>query len=308
MILRISVGMRAVWYLFNEMEEKKSKISYFSANITPIISVSLVLLLLGVVGLLGIAANSLTDYVKENIGFDVIVNNNASQQEIDELKRLWTKAPYVSSVKYISKEDALQSWEKETGENLIEMIGVNPLSAEFEVRVKAKYVSVDSLNKIEHALKQMSAIDSIQMHKDVVEQINSNLKNVMLVLGSILIMLVVISFVLINNTVRLAVYSRRFIIHTMKLVGATPGFIRRPFILTNILNGLIASLVAVALLSGLLYYVVEVNRDYAGLVDVSQIGVVYGGLVVTGVVMCAVAALLSTNRFISLNYDDLFTK
>ena len=290
------------------MEEKKSKISYFSANITPIISVSLVLLLLGIVGLLGIAANSLTNYVKENIGFDVIVKNNAEQKEIDELKRLWTSAPYVSSVKFISKEDALQSWEKETGENLMEMIGVNPLSAEFEVRVKAQYVSVDSLNKIEYSLKSMSAIESIQMHKDVVEQINHNVNHIILVLGVVLVMLVVISFVLINNTVRLAVYSRRFIIHTMKLVGATPGFIRRPFVLTNVLNGFIASLVAIALLSGLLYYAVEVNSDYAGLVGTEQIAVVYAGMMLTGVLMCGLSALFSTNRFIGLSYDELFTK
>lgn len=290
------------------MEEKKSKISYFSANITPIISVSLVLLLLGVVALLGIATNTLTTYVKENIGFDVVVDNNASQQEIDELKQYWLKAPYVNSVKYISKEDALRSWELDTGENLMEVIGVNPLSAEFEIRVKAQYVSVDSLNKIEYELKNNSAIESIQMHKDVVEQINNNVQRVMLVLVVILLMLVIISFVLINNTVRLAVYSRRFIIHTMKLVGATPGFIRRPFVLTNVLNGIIASIIAVSVLAGCVYYVFNTNPDYIGLVDMIHIWTVFGALIVLGVLMCAIAATLATNRFISLNYDELFTK
>jgi cell division transport system permease protein len=291
-----------------KMEEKKSKISYFSANITPIISVSLVLLLLGIVAMLGIAANSLTDYVKENIGFDVVMKNDASQQEIDALKQMWTKAPYVASVKYISKEDALQSWEKETGENLMEVIGVNPLSSEFEVRVKPQYVSVDSLNRIEYALSQNKSIDSVKMHKDVVEKINSNVNSVVLVLGAVLVLLVIISFVLINNTVRLAVYSRRFIIYTMKLVGATPGFIRRPFVLTNVVNGLIASLVAMAMLCGLMYYVVEVNYDYANLIEVKHIVMVCVGLMVVGVMMCALAALLAANRFISLNYDELYTK
>lgn len=291
-----------------KMEEKKSKISYFSANITPIISVSLVLLLLGIVAMLGIAANSLTDYVKENIGFDVVMKNDASQQEIDALKQMWTKAPYVASVKYISKEDALQSWEKETGENLMEVIGVNPLSSEFEVRVKPQYVSVNSLNRIEYALSQNKSIDSVKMHKDVVEKINSNVNSVVLVLGAVLVLLVIISFVLINNTVRLAVYSRRFIIYTMKLVGATPGFIRRPFVLTNVVNGLIASLVAMAMLCGLMYYVVEVNYDYANLIEMKHIVMVCAGLMVVGVLMCALAALLAANRFISLNYDELYTK
>ena len=157
-------------------------------------------------------------------------------------------------------------------------------------------------------LKEYKAIESVQMHRDVVEQINGNIQSIMLVLGVVLIMLVVISFVLINNTVRLAVYSRRFLIHTMKLVGATPGFIRRPFVLTNVLNGLIASLVAVMVLSGLIYYVVEINADYATLLSVDQVCVVYAALVLAGVLMCSVAAVLATNRFIGLNYDELFTK
>ena len=290
------------------MEEKKSKVSYFSTNITPIISVSLVLLLLGVVALIGLSAHSLTNYVKENIGFDVVMKANASQKETDKLKKRLTMAPYVSSVKYISKEDALRSWEQDTGEDLMEVIGVNPLNAEFEVRVKAQYVSVDSLNKIEAELTKVSSVESVQMHKDVVEQINHNVRSVMVVLFAVLVMLVIISFVLINNTVRLAVYSRRFLIHTMKLVGATPGFIRRPFVLTNVLNGIIASLVAVVLLSGLIYYVVEINSDYANLVNISQVALIFCGLIISGVVMCWVAAILATNRFIGLNYDELFTK
>lgn len=294
--------------IYDKMEEKKSKISYFSANITPIISVSLVLLLLGIVAMLGLAANSLTDYVKENVGFDVVMKNDASQQDVKELKQLWTQAVYVNSVKFISKEDALSAWEKETGENLLEVLGVNPLSSEFEVRVKPQYASVDSLNKIEYDLNKYKSIDSVKMHKDVVEKINSNINSVVLVLGAVLVLLVIISFVLINNTVHLAVYSRRFIIYTMKLVGATSGFIRRPFVMTNVLNGFIASLLAIAMLSGLIYYVVEVNYDYSNLINITQIALVYLGLIVAGVVMCALAALLAANRFISLNYDELYTK
>lgn len=290
------------------MEEKKSKISYISANITPIISVSLVLLLLGVVALMGIATNSMTDYVKENIGFDVVIKNDASITEIDGLKQYWLKAPYVNSVKYISKEDALRSWELDTGENLMEVIGVNPLSAEFEIRVKKQYVSVDSLNKIEYELRKNTAIESVQMHKDIVDQINHNVQRVMLVLALVLLLLIIISFVLINNTVRLAVFSRRFLIHTMKLVGATPGFIRRPFVLTNILNGFIASCVAVVILASGVYYLFNSNPDYASLVEISHVGIVFGALILLGVLMCAIAATLATNRFISLDYDELFTK
>lgn len=290
------------------MEEKKSKISYFSANVTPIISVSLVLLLLGVVSIIGLAGHSLTNYVKEHIGFDVVVAESAPPQDVEGLQQMFAAAPYVNQVKYLSKEDALRSWEEETGENLMEVIGINPLSAEFEVHVKAQYVSVDSLNKIEQILKTNKAIESVKMHKDVVERINSNLHSVMLVLGLVLVVLVFISFVLINNTVRLAVYSRRFLIHTMKLVGATPAFIRRPFVLTNVLNGVVSSLIAIVLLGGMLYYMVGVNGDYMSLVSVGQIAIVFGGMLIAGVLMCAIAAILATNRFLALNYDELFTK
>ncbi len=287
---------------------KKTKISYFDANITSIISVSLVLLLLGIVGLLAVAGHGLTNYIKENIGFDVVVADTATPQQILTLKQKWAKSPYVSSVKYISKEDALRTWQEDTGEDLIQVLGVNPLSAEFEVRVKAEYSSVESLNRIESELKRDKTIESIQMHKDVVEQVNKNIQNMVMILTVIATMLLIISYALINNTVRLTVYSRRFLIHTMKLVGAKPGFIRRPIVVTNILNGIIAALVAMVILSGAIYYMLEIDRDYAALVNVTAVWIVYAGMLVFGVVICGLAALMAANKFIRLDYDDLFTK
>ena len=288
-----------------KMEEKKSKISYFSANITPIISVSLVLLLLGIVAMLGIAANSLTDYVKENIGFDVVMKNDASQQEIDALKQMWTKAPYVASVKYISKEDALQSWEKETGENLMEVIGVNPLSSEFEVRVKPQYVSVDSLNRIEYALSQNKSIDSVKMHKDVVEKINSNVNSVVLVLGAVLVLLVIISFVLINNTVRLAVYSRRFIIYTMKLVGATKWYIMRPFLRSALWQGVLSGVVAGVMVLGVFYGINYIMPSDVELLSEMAVVIIIGGLVLLGVLITVIFSAVAVNKFVNMKTNKI---
>lgn len=225
-------------------KEKKSKISYFQSNFTSTISVALVLLLLGIIAFLGILANTFSKELKENIGFSVVLQSETTPEQVAAMDKMWKASPYVSDVKFISKEAALQNWQAETGENLVELFGVNPLNAEYEVYVKAEYANLDSLQVIERQLKTITFVDEIAMHKSEVDAANRNISNVALVLFVIAVLLMLISFVLINNTVRLTVYSRRFLIHTMKLVGAKPGFIRRPFVISNMLNGLIAAFVS----------------------------------------------------------------
>lgn len=287
---------------------KSRKLWNINSNITTVMSVSLVLLLLGIVALLGVAAHRLTNDLKENIGFDVVISQTATEGEINTLKQMWTNAQYMSSVKYVSREEALKEWERETGEDLMEVIGVNPLSAEFEVKVKAEYACTDSLNRIEYALKKMPGIESIQMHKDVVDVINSNIRNVAIVLLVVAGVLLIISVVLIANTVRLTVYSRRFLIHTMKLVGAKPGFIRRPIVMVNIVNGIVATFIAAVLLSGALYYLVQFEAGWAQLINMIDIAVVYGALLVVSMLICSLSAAFAANRYISIDYDDLFTR
>ena len=286
---------------------KKSRISFFHSDTTTVMSVALVLLLLGIVAFLGLAAKQVTSNLKENIGFDVVVKESATEAEVNQLKQMWNNAAYMSSVKYVSREDALKEWERDTGEDLMEVLGVNPLSAEFEVKVKADYANVDSLNKIEYQLKQVPGIESVQMHKDVVDTINNNIKNVALILIAVAVVLLIISVALINNTVRLTVYSRRFLIHTMKLVGAKPSFIRRPIVVSNAVNGIIASIIAMVLLSGVFYYLIEFEAGWGSLISLVDVAVVYGMLLAVGAVICALAAMFAANRFIALDYDDLFT-
>ncbi|MDD2960577.1 MAG: permease-like cell division protein FtsX [Muribaculaceae bacterium] len=286
--------------------KQKSGISFFNANFTTIISVSLVLLLLGLVAMLAMAGANLTTQIKENIGFDVVVKENADAKEVNQLKQLWNRADYVSNVKFISKEDALRSWEQETGEDLMATLGVNPLSAEFEVRVKSQYASSDSLNKISKQLSNNPAIERIQIQRDLVDSINRNVSNVAIILGAIAIVLMIISFALINNTVRLSVYSKRFLIHTMKLVGAKSGFIRRPFIISNIINGIIAGIIAEALLSLSIYYAIQVSDEVQDLLSMSEIYCVFGAVMLLGMALCALAAYLASTKFIRLDYDSLF--
>lgn len=286
----------------------KRRIWTINSNVTTVMSVSLVLLLLGMVALLGVAAHRLTNQLKENIGFDVVLSQTASEGEITALKQMWTSARYMSSVKYVSREEALREWERETGEDLMEVIGVNPLSAEFEVNVKPEYACTDSLNRIEYELKKMPGIESIQMHKDVVDVINSNIRNVAMVLLAVAVVLIIISIALIVNTVRLTVYSRRFLIYTMKLVGAKPGFIRKPIVVTNLINGIVSWVISASLLSATLYYLVQFEAGWAELIDITEVSIVFGALLVAGMAICSVAAAVAANRFISLDYDELFTR
>ncbi|MCH4155466.1 MAG: permease-like cell division protein FtsX [Muribaculaceae bacterium] len=288
-------------------QEKKSKISFINANITSIISVALVLLLLGLVALLGCIARSFADQIRENIGFEVVLTDSASTAQINSVKNLLTDAKYVSSVKYISKDEAMQQWQNETGENLIDLFGVNPLAPEFDVNVKAAFESPDSLTVISAKIKKFAAVENVYIHQDVVESVNRNINSAMVVLSVVAAMMMIISFALINNTVRLTVYSRRFIIHTMKLVGAKPSFIRRPFVISNVVNGVIAALLAIVILAAGIYYLLRFEPAVATLLSLSQVWLVFGGMIVLGAALCAAAAAIATNRYISLSYDELFT-
>lgn len=289
-------------------KEKKSKISYFQSNFTSTISVALVLLLLGIIAFLGILANTFSKELKENIGFSVVLQSETTPEQVAAMDKMWKASPYVSEVKYISKEAALQNWQAETGENLVELFGVNPLNAEYEVYVKAEYANLDSLQVIERQLKTITFVDEIAMHKSEVDAANRNISNVALVLFVIAVLLMLISFVLINNTVRLTVYSRRFLIHTMKLVGAKPGFIRRPFVISNMLNGLIAAFVSMLFLLGVYLFLQNIDEALVVSFSALEIVAVFAGLIVLGVLICGLAAFLAADKYIRLSYDDLFKR
>lgn len=269
----------------------------------------MVLLLLGIVALIGMAANEATRQIRENVGFDVSMSEVATDVQVDALRRELAHAPYAASVKYVSKEEALMQWKAETGEDLMEVVGFNPLTAEFEVHVRADYASVDSLNRIAAALRHNQAIDEVKVHSEQVKEMNSGVRRAAMILLVVAVAMAVISLALINNTVRMTVYSRRFLIHTMKLVGATPAFIRKPIVVSNMLNGGIAACVAIVLLAGMAYYLSidgVVGVAVTGLVPVDAMLVVGVALVAVGAALCAAAAYFAANKYIKLDYDKLF--
>ena len=289
-------------------KEKKSKVSYFQSNITATVSVALVLVLVGVVAFLMLTAQKLGNNLKENIGFSIVLKGDASADDEAQLNALFKKAPYVTKVEYISKDAALQQWKNDTGEDLVETFGVNPLSAEYQVNVKSEYASVAKMKAIQAQLQQMPMIEEIVMYEAEVNAANENITNISMVLLAVAALLVLISFVLINNTVRLTVYSRRFLIHTMKLVGAKPGFIRKPFVVQNLINGVIAGMVACGALMGLYYAANSFEIGLGSMFLTSEIIIVFCGLLVAGALICGISAFFAADKYIRLDYDDLFKR
>ena len=291
------------------MSESKSgrHITFFNARLTSTISISLVLFILGIVGLMGILATRLSMYVKENMGFSIVLKENVKESQVKKLQKKLDIAPYVRATQYISKEDALKELEVELGENPKDLLGFNPLQASIEVKLRSDYAHPDSLVWIEKGLRKGTvAIDDIVYQKDLIQLVNDNIRRISFMLLGLAVVLMLISFALISNTIRLGAYSKRFIIHTMKLVGATPAFIRKPFIISNIINGIIGAFIAMALLSGCVYYLLTEFDNLYTLIDISSLFWVFVIVLLLGVVLTAISAWFAVNRYIRMDRDNLY--
>lgn len=287
---------------------KEIKISYWAAHLTTIVSVTLVLIIIGIIALVTVSAATETRRLRERLQVSVVMADNVGDSVAVNLAKEVATRPFALSVDVVTKEDALKNWKNDTGEDLEALFGVNPLSPEVAFTVKSDYASESALKKIENELKAMPGVESVALpDSTMVENMNRNIETFALVLGVIAVVMIIISFVLINNTVHLAVYARRFTIHTMQLVGATNGFIRRPFILNNMLSGLISGLAA----SGIMAVALAAApgggfTDVASYISWETYGIVAAGMVAAGVLLCGIAAWIATTRYLRQDYEDLF--
>jgi cell division transport system permease protein len=277
-----------------------------SSSLSSIISISLVLFMLGIIGILVFNAKKLSDYVKENIGFSIFLQDDVREVDANFLQKTLDASVFVRYTEYISKERAAKELKAELGEDFITFLGYNPLSASIDVRMKAEYANQDSINKIENYLLRFKQVKEVHYQKSLVNLVNENVSKISLVIILFSSLLLFIALVLINNTIRLTVYSRRFIINTMKLVGATWGFIRKPFLLKSILHGLYASLVAIMLLSGLIYLVKKEFGDLIDIVDLQLIIIIFGTVTIIGVLINLISTYFAVNKFLRLKADDLY--
>lgn len=264
---------------------KVRSVTFFHSRLTSVISIALVLFLLGLICLMGLLGNKLSVYVKENITFSIVLKDNQREADIKKMQKKLDALPFIKSTEYISKEQAVKELEEELGENPETFLGFNPLKASIEVRLRSDYANPDSLPKIEHYIKQYTSVSDLLYRKDMMEMVHNNMQRIGLILLVLAAMLMAISFVLIGNTIRLLIYSKRFLIHTMKLVGATPGFIRRPFVYYNMVSGVIASLLAIGMLSGFLYYLQSELTGFIQILDMKTLLVVFVLVLILGILL-----------------------
>ncbi|MDE6794486.1 MAG: permease-like cell division protein FtsX [Muribaculaceae bacterium] len=287
---------------------KEVKISYWAAHLTTIVSVTLVLIIIGIIALISITATSETRRLREKLEVSVVMSDTISDGITKAISERIAVQPYALGVKVITKDEALKNWKNDTGEDLEALFGVNPLSPEITFSVKSDYATEAELKKIEEYVTAIPGVEGVALPDSaMVESMNRNIEKFALILGVIALVMIIISFVLINNTVHLAIYARRFTIHTMQLVGATNGFIRRPFVNNNMLSGLIAGILAAGLIA-----ISLAAAPNAGFTDVSKhitwemFAIVGSSLVVAGVLLCGVAAWFATSRYLHQDYDELF--
>ena len=289
------------------MKKSNIKNKIRGAYFTSVVSISLVLLLLGIVGLLMLNAKQMSNYVKENLCFSLIINDDAAEPDIKQFQKSLDTHEFIKSTEYITKDEAAKQLQEELGENFIETLGYNPLSPTINVYLTSDYASPDSIAKLESFfLSKSDIVNEVSYQQNLVNLINDNIKKVSIILLALSALFFLISFALLNNTIRLQIYSKRFIINTMKLVGAKKGFIRRPFIASGALQGLVSSIIAIALLYGIIYFANSQLENIMGSIDPWIIALLFVAVAVVGVLLCVFATLLSINKYLRLKTTNLY--
>jgi len=289
------------------MKAKNNSIAYFDMQfITSSISTTLVLLLLGLVVFFVLAARNLSVYVKENISFSVLISDDMKESDILKLQKKLDKEVFVKQTEYISKKQALREQTKAMGTDPQEFLGYNPFTASIEIKLHSDYANSDSIAKIEKLIKRNTDIQEVLYQKDLINAVNDNIRNISLLLLGLAVILTFISFALINNTIRLAIYSKRFLIHTMKLVGASWSFIRRPFLLRNFRIGMLAAFIADGILWGAALWLVSYEPDLVKVITPDVMLSVSLAVLVFGVLITWLCALLSINKYLRMKASTLY--
>lgn len=276
------------------------------AWLSTVISISLVLLLVGVAGLLVANARSVSDYFKENMQVSVLMKQEVSDDEAMEYVSDLDAKPFIKSTTFVSREQGAKEMTDLLGEDFLNVFEAAPIPVSVDVTLKADYVSSDSLEVVKNEIMKSPLVDEVVYQQSLVDKLNTNLRKISMVLGVFIVLLLFISFVLINNTVRLNVFSRRFTIHTMRLVGATKSFIRAPFLVQAVFQGLFSALLATLMLVGILFFV---RSEFAQLFEVFRLDmllIVIGVEILAGVLICVVSTALVVGRLVSLSKDELY--
>jgi cell division transport system permease protein len=277
-----------------------------NSYVTTVVSISLVLLLLGLLGLILLNAQKISDYVRENIGFTVILKQDVTDADVVQMKIYFDASPAVKESTVVPAQQAAEELQKELGENFLEFLGENPLHTSIDLKLKAAYANTDSISKIEKQFTEFPQVEEVYYQESMVHLVNENLRKISLVILVFSALLFLISVALFNNTIRLMVYSKRFIIKTMQMVGATRKFIRRPFMLRGMMNGILGSAVAAILLMGLIYIGRKKIPELLVFTDLKIIAFLIAGIFVAGLILTWLTTVLAVNKFLGMQRDNLY--
>jgi cell division transport system permease protein len=289
-----------------KQENQKAPVRVKTSYISTIISISLVLFMLGLLGIILLNAKKISDHVKENIGFSLYLKEAVSEKDITDLKEVLKNKEYTNRINYINKQQAAEIMKKDLGEDFIDFLDYNPLSGSIDLYLNSEFAEEKSIIKIEKELKRMPAIDMVDYQKDLIAAVNANVKKIGLVLFGFSLLLLIVVIALINNTIRLAIYSKRFLIKTMQLVGATGGFIRKPFVARGILNGFISGIIALLLLSAVLW---SIQQNLPELFDLQNFNVyiaLFISVIGLGILISWISTSLAVRKFLRMRSGDLY--
>ncbi len=289
------------------MDKVKKAGSFFNMQfVTSSISTMLVLLLLGMVVFFVLSANNLSDYVRENIGFTVLMSDDMKEAEALKFQKELNGKAYVKESQYISKEQALKEQTEAMGTDPAEFLGYNPFTASIEIKLNAEYANTDSVAWIEKQILRNKKVMEVNYPQDLLDTVNRNIQRISILLLGLAALLTLISFALINNTIRLAIYSKRFLIHTMKLVGASWGFIRKPFLVRNLWIGILASVMADAVLLGMAYLLVKYEPELIDIITPATLLWVMLSVLLFGIFITWMCAYISINKYLRMKASTLY--
>ena len=286
----------------NKMMRRRLRNAYLSS----IISISLVLLLVGIASMLLVNAKGISDYFKENMQVSVMMKQSVGESDALKFKDELDKEPYIKGTVFVSREQGRREMEQMLGEDFLDVFETAPIPVSIDVTLQADYVSADSIEVVKARIDESPLVEEVVYQRSLIDALNANLSKISLVLSVFIALLLFISFVLINNTVRLNVFARRFTIHTMKLVGATRSFIRTPFLIQSALQGVFAAFVAIMVLVGSLYFI---RSEFEQLFEVFRLELllaVMGIVLASGLIICLLSTWLVVNKLLSLNKDELY--
>jgi cell division transport system permease protein len=277
-----------------------------SSSVSVIISLSLVLFVVGLLSLILINAQKLSNYVKENIGFSIMIKEDVKEIELIEFNKILDAEDFTKSTRFISKEQATKELEQDLGEDFVNFLGFNPIMASIDVKLNSSYANNDSLQNISSRLEKSDVVYEVFYQKNLIKKLNSNVGKISFFLICISLILFFIAFALINNTIRLSVYSKRFIIRTMRLVGAENSFIQKPFLISGVYQGLYSAIFAIFMLLGSIQLIQTETASILNINDLQNIGLVFIVLFCSGIIISGTSTFFAVRKFIYLNEGELY--